>query len=396
MKFRVTQTRHSVIVVAACVFALSAASCGSSSASSATSSNAGSPTASSGNSGLAFAKAQVAKYSGPIKVPTVAAIANPVDLKGKTVWYIPITNSVLSLSGMGTTMAAALSHLGATVHVCDGQALPTTIASCLTTAGQQGAAAVVTAFVDYAMVPTAFKALEAKNIPVLVAGETPPAGVTPSADLQFLDASNVTNLGDVIAAYVAISSGGGKGDMMVIKLTDSPGVLEASNAQIKALEKYCTACKVNSISMNTANISQLPSELSAALVAHPNTNYILVPNDGFVPPVFGAISSSGFTNKVKVIAFGAGVAGLKEVKAGTLAFDVGGPIEYTGWEFADALIRMMSGLSVQPEPAGPMRIFDSSNVQSLSLTTANYLTPSFFGVSQGAFEAPYLAAWKAS
>ncbi len=396
MKFRVAQTRHSVIAVAACVLALSAASCGSSSATSAAKSNAGSPTSSSGNAGLAYAKAQVAKYSGPVAAPTVAAIANPVDLKGKTVWFIPITNSVLSLSGMGTTMAAALSHLGATVHVCDGQALPTTIASCMTTAGQQGAAAVVTAFVNYAMVPTAFQALEAKNIPVLVAGETPPTGVTPSANLQFLDAANVTNLGDEIAAYVAILSSGGKGDVMVIKLTDSPAVLQASVAQISTLEKYCKGCKVNSISMNTANISQLPPELSAALVAHPNTNYILVPNDGFVPPVMGAVTASGFTNKVKVIAFGAGVAGLQEVQAGTLAYDVGGPIEYTGWEFADALISMMSGVTVQPEPAGPMRVFDSSNVKSLSLTTANYLNSSFFGISQGAFEAPYLAAWKTS
>ena len=396
MTVRVTHNRYSFMVVAGCIVALSTAACGSSGTTPAASAKASSPTSSPVNSGLAYAKAQVAKYSGAIELPSVPAIANPVDLKGKTVWFIPITNSVLSLSGMGTTMAAALSHMGASVHVCDGQALPTTIANCMTTASQQGAAAVVTAFVDYAMVPTAFKALEAKNIPVLVAGETPPAGVTPSADLQFLDAANVTNLGDVTSAFVAIAASGGKGDIMVIKLTDSPAVLEASNEEISALTKYCSACKVNSISMNTANIAQLPSQLSAALVDHPNTNYILVPNDGFVPPVMGAVTSSGFTSKVKVIAFGAGVAGLQEVKAGTLAYDVGGPIEYTGWEFANAVIRMMSGLTVQPEPAGPQRIFDSSNVQPLSLTTTNYLNTSFYQVSQSAFEAPFLAAWKAS
>ncbi len=404
MVFRVRRIRRrsGAALVVLSSLAMLASACGasssvSSSSSSSSSSSGVSTSSNSGsNSGLAYADAQVQKYSGPVSLNTPAPIANPVDLKGKTVWYIPITNSVDSLAGIGTTMAAALSHVGVKVHVCDGGALPTTIVSCMTTAAQQGAALVVTSYIDYAMVPTAFQALEAKNIPVLVAGEPVDAGAVPNSKLQFLDPYKQTDLFQKLVADLVISDSKGQAHVMLIQLTDSSETKNANAAQLDVFKKYCPKCTVNSIQMQTATISQMPSTLSAALVSHPNTNYVVVQADAFLPPAMGGIQSAGFAGKVKVITADGGLAGLKDVAAGTVAFDPGSPIEWQGWQDADAVIRMLSGLKVPAQGDGPTRVFGPNNIKSLDLTHANYLNMSFYGVAESAFEAPYLRAWKAN
>ena len=142
------------------------------------------------DSGLAHAQAELTKYEATRNTfAEIAKIANVPNLKGKTVWYIPIGNSVPILSTIGTGMSAALATLGANVHVCDGNFLPTTIASCMNTAANQGADAVVTGFVDYALIPTAFNNLVSHHIPVLVGGEQPSGGRKTDKQLAFFDVS---------------------------------------------------------------------------------------------------------------------------------------------------------------------------------------------------------------
>jgi ribose transport system substrate-binding protein len=346
--------------------------------------------------GLAYAKAQVKKYSGAVTSPAVPAIASPANLKGKTIWYIPITNAVDSLAGMGTTMESALSHLGANVHVCDGGGLPTTVANCMATAAQQNAAAVLTSYIDYEMVPTAFQALAAKNIPVVVGNEAAPPGVKPSKDLQFMDGSAQTNLFSQLMAYLTIADSKGKANVIVIKLTDSASTTKAGNIEIALLKKLCPGCTVNSISMQTAAIAQMPSALSAALVANPSTDYVTVPTDAYLPPAMGGIEASGFASKVQVISADGGLAGLQSVDAGKVAYDPGNPVEYVGWQYANAVVRLLSGLTVSPAPAGPTLVFNAANVKTLDLTPPNYLNMSWYDVSDAAFQKPYLAAWKAN
>lgn len=377
--------------------ALTAGACGSSTAGSVSASGAPSSTSGSGGSvdaGLAYAKAQVAKYSGTPTTEAPTSLPAAANLSGKTVWYIPITDAVDSLAGMGAAMTAALAHVGASVHVCDGKGLPTTVSSCMDTAAQQGAAAVVTSYIDYQMVPTSFQALAAKRIPVLVGAEPAPAGVATGPYLQFLSSAAQTDLFSTLMADLTIADSGGKAKVTVIKLADSASTLEASNREIAEFAKYCPGCSVNSVSMQTASISQMPSALSAALVAHPDTNYVTVPTDAYLPPAMGAIRSAGFSAKVKVISADGGLAGLQDVAAGTVAYDPGNPVEWVGWQYANAVIRMLSGQPIPPNPVGPTKVFGPDNVKSLSLTPANYLTLKWYGVSDSAFQQQYLTAWK--
>lgn len=343
--------------------------------------------------GLAFAQTQVAKYSKKVHLSTVPTVKHPTSLKGKVIWYIPITNAVDSLAGMGTTMTAALSKLGATVQVCDGGGLPTTVATCLTNASQQGAAAVVTSYIDYEMAPTGFQALATAGIPVIVGSEPPDPGVTPTKDLQFTYGTAQTDLFSSLMAYETIVRSKGKANVLVIRLTDSPSTTAASNIEISDLKKFCPACKVTTVDAQTAALSQLPSNVSAALTSNPNINYVTVPTDAYLPPVSGAIASSGFTSKVHVISADGGVAGLQDVVSNSLLADPGNPIEWVGYQYADAVLRILSGDAVPQEPIGPTYIFTKKNLAGLSLTEANYLNMSWYHIGEAAFEAPYLKAW---
>lgn len=343
--------------------------------------------------GLAYAKAQIAKYSGRASLPVVAPIKHRANLEGKTIWYIPLTNAVDSLAGMGTTMKTALAKVGANVEVCDGGGLPTTVASCLTDAQQQGAAAVVTSFVDYEMAPSSFQALEAAHIPVIVGDEPPDPGVTANKYLQFTYGTQTTQLFAALMAYETIVASKGKANVLVISLTDSASTTAIATTELSVFKKYCPGCTVTTMTMQTAAIAQVPSNVAAALSTNPNINYITVPVDAYLPPVQGALSTANLAGKITVVSSDGGVAGLQDVESGSLLADVGGPIEFVGWQYADAAIRILSGDPVPPSPAGPAIVFTKANLGSKVINESQYLTVNWYGLGERAYEAPYLKAW---
>ncbi len=343
--------------------------------------------------GLAYAKAQIADYSGRAALPTVTPVKHMANLRGKTIWYIPLTNAVDSLAGMGTSMKTALAKVGANVEVCDGGGLPTTVATCLTNAQQQGAAAVVTSYVDYEMAPSSFQALEAAHIPVIVGDEPPDAGVSASKYLQFTYGTQTTQLFASLIAYETIVASGGKANVLVISLTDSASTIAGTTAELSVFKKYCPGCAVTTMTMQTPAIAQVPSNVAAALSANPNINYITVPVDAYLPPVQGALNTAGLASKIKVVSADGGVAGLQDVESGSLIADAGGPIEFVGWQYADAAIRILSGDPVPPTPAGPAVVFTKANLSGKVLNETQYLTVNWYGLGEKAFEAPYLKAW---
>ncbi len=343
--------------------------------------------------GLAYARTQIAKYSGQAELPTVLPVKHIASLKGKTVWYVPLTNAADSLAGMGTTMAEALKKVGANVQVCDGGGLPTTVATCLTSAAQQGAAAVVTSYIDYDMAPTGFQALATAGIPVIVGSEPPDPGVTATKNLQFTYGTAVNDLAGEAMAWETILQSHGTANVLVLRLTDSTSTTATGNIEISQIKKYCPGCTVTSIDIQTAALSQVPSNVAAALTANPSINYITVPVDNYLPPVTGALAAAGLTSKVRVISADGGLAGLQDVAAGSLLADAGGSIEFIGWQYADAVIRILSGDPVSPAPVGPVRIFTKANIGRITLNENQYLTMNWYGIGEAAFEAPFLKAW---
>ena len=109
--------------------------------------------------------------------------------------------------------------------------------------------------------------------------------------------------------------------------------------------------------------------------------------------VTGAPRRPAWTSKVRVISADGGLAGLQDVAAGSLLADAGGSIEFIGWQYADAVIRILSGDPVSPAPVGPVRIFTKANIGRITLNENQYLTMNWYGIGEAAFEAPFLKAW---
>ena len=123
-----------------------AAACSSSGgSSSAGGSSAGGSSSSSGSgsgssSELTAANADVSQHTKQVSsYPAQQTISGVSQLKGKSVWYIPIGASVPILAAFGSGMQQALAKVGISYHVCDGKFVPTNAAACISQAETNGA-----------------------------------------------------------------------------------------------------------------------------------------------------------------------------------------------------------------------------------------------------------------
>lgn len=347
-----------------------------------------------GSADLSQVKSAVSTYSAARSTyGTFAKVTTPPDLAGKSVWFIPTGNSIPIFKAQGENLTQALSHLGATVHVCDGQFQPTTVASCLQSAGTQGAAAVVLTAVDYSTVATPIQSLVAKGIPVLVGDEPVPNGVQVSKGLQFLPITDQVALEAKLTADLAIDDSGGKANAIVVRLTDSATTKAAGDAATAEFKQACPNCTATVVDATGADIAKLGSALSAALVSHPDTNYIVGLQDSFLSAAKPGIQSSGYANKVKLIPMGGDMAALQQVKSGQLFADVGQNPSYGGWALANALVRQLAGEQVTPGKDAGIRVFTHDNVADLDLNDSGYVTTSWYGGDQ--WQKDMLASWGA-
>jgi ribose transport system substrate-binding protein len=346
--------------------------------------------------GIEAAREQLAAWAGPVTdYPEEPALSSPVDMAGKTVHIVALGDQIPVIHGVAVGLQDALSEVGATSKICDGKFNPTAVADCLKTAGDQGADAVVSLFVDYAMAGTAFDALADKGVKVLVGGVEPSGGREADDTLAFFD-----NTGRVDALYEAMSvsavaNGGEDAQILWLKLMDSTTTRSASDKGVAKAEELCPTCGVATAEFTTPNLDKLPSAVSAALVSHPDTNLLVVPVDSFVPPALQGVQSAGFGDKVKVISSSSDLAGLQRIKDGQQVSDLGTPVIYEGWKYANGLMQLMAGDEVLPvEPENMVtRDFNADNVGDLDLSADAYFTPDWFG--DDAFKQVFLTAWGA-
>ncbi|GAB2456592.1 sugar ABC transporter substrate-binding protein [Jatrophihabitans fulvus] len=349
-----------------------------------------------GGAVVAKAKASLAKYSGEVSsYDAVKAIPGGVkSLKGKTVWYVPIGSAVPILNAFGSGVEQAVTKIGMRYKTCDGKFLPTTISQCLSQAASQGADAVITGYIDYALVPNAFDNLVAKNIPVLVAGEKPSAGKSDSPKLAFYDTTKTIELLQKLGADAIIADSGGKAKVLYIGVDDSPQTKQAAIFAKKYFAQACKECTYKEISYNTASLNKVPSQVSSALIANPETTYVFPALDAGAPGALSGIQTAGYSNKVKLASTNGALDSVQRVKAGNVQFaDIGFSPIYAGWQFTDGILRMMTGGTPVPT-TGIVRAFTKDNVGDLELTPKAYATNDWYGSDD--FEKTFLTAWGAN
>ncbi|HEX6056822.1 MAG TPA: substrate-binding domain-containing protein [Intrasporangium sp.] len=351
-----------------------------------------SPTASAASAaGIDQAKEAMVGWAKAPEWPEVTKIGKPVDLKGKRFTYVSLGDQIPVIHGVGVGVTEALTAAGAEVKICDGKFNPTAVADCLKAAGDEKVDGVISSFVDYQMAGPAFDALAAKGIKVVVGGVAPSGGRQADANLAFYDNTPRVFALHEAMSQAAIAEGGADTNVLWARLMDSTTTTEAGKKGVAKFKELCPSCGIAETEFTTANLDKLATSISAALVSHPDTNAIIVPVDSFVPPVLQGIQSAKFAGKVKVHSSSSDLAGLQRVKDGQQVTDLGTPVLFEGWMFANAMVQLLAGQEVEKGDEFVTRAFTKDNVGELTLDDKTYLSDDWFGGS--AYKKSFLTAW---
>ena len=380
--------------------ALVLGACGSDAESSDTTATGSAPasaaaTASGVDAAIEEAKAQIAALEAPVtQWPAPATLSKPVDVTGKTVFLVPIGDSVPVIQAIRTGVQQSLEKAGAKTELCDGKFNPSEIANCLKQATDKKVDAVMTFFIDYVMVPTAFDSVTAAGIPVLVGGAIPTGEPPADAPMAFQNGSEQNKQIVRLLAKAAVVDQGEDLKALVLRLNDSKLTTDANDQAIAQIKEMCPTCVAEPVDFTTPTVDKLASAVSAALVANPGINAVIVSPEVYMEPAIAGINSAGMTDKVKLYGANADLSGLQRVKDGTQVMDIALSPVLTGWQFTDGLMQLLAGdeVTVSTSIEGT-RIFTKENVATLDLTPEAYMTTQWFGGDNVDFEQAFLDSW---
>jgi ribose transport system substrate-binding protein len=342
--------------------------------------------------GLALAQQTVAKLEATTStypVPT-ASVPGVSKLAGKTVYYVPIIEDAPTFAVAAGAMKQALAKAGLKLQVCNGEATPSVVASCVQLATTAGAAGIVLDAIPYGMAFSALNAAAAKGIPILVADQVPDPASTPNTDhVAYLpgaqdQASQI--------AWWTIADSGGKANGIIAEEIDNPSSIAAVTASLAVYKKDCPGCTmtVKKISATTTNLEA--SAASADLLADPSATYFYTEFEDSLQPTVQGIQQSGKSGISLSVAAGT-VDGLGLLKSGPLVKAVVVVDEvYEGWALTDEILRMATETAPVTETI-PTRLFTTQNIGTIQVTTAAQASGAWFG--DDSFESAFATLWGA-
>jgi ribose transport system substrate-binding protein len=372
------------------------AACSSTSGHTNSSSTAGAPStgsvSTSSGTVVDYATQQLQKYSAALTTyPPVTGTIDASKLRGKTVDWISFGLKIPYEVTVQAALQKALGEAGIRMRTCDGQLTSTVIADCLTRSLGDGASAVITDYIPYALVPSAVAKVIASGVPIYLAASDRPASVTPSAKVAFSNPDDFQVPSAQLAADTVIKDSNGKADVLFIKLTSIPSVARAGDAGITEFKQHCPGCTVVVKTFDSTNLPQLPQLVSSALISNPNITYVVPQTETVLAGAISGVQSAGLTGKIKFATTTGTLAGLQQLKANSaMLSDVGIDGTYTGWTEADAIMHMMSG-QVPSTYASILRVFDRDNVSGLPLTADAQNSGQWYG--SDAYQDAFLKSW---
>jgi ribose transport system substrate-binding protein len=370
--------RHARLLGAAgtvAALAVALAGCGDSGAADSGTTNPGPTTSgtSAASSSLADEVATLTKPLSAYPVPT-----DPIDgvsgLRGKVVYYIPVSSQAPAFGVTGTALTAAAKAAGMRVQICDGKGTPTAIAACISQATDAKAGAIVADSVAYALAAHAFDAARAADIPVVINNQLPDPTHPADKTLAYIQGGG-TQMDQALATWVSLDSQG-KANVLINQSVDGPSPAAYVAAAKKVYAHDCGGCKVTLNQVSSANFSLVPSSTSAALLKDSGIGYVESQFEQYLQVTQAGIQQTGRT--VKLVVGAAELGSLKAVANGTVAAAAGQADAYQGWVDLDAALRLMLGKTL-PEYTIPVRLFTKDTMNDVSLDAHADATGGWFG-----------------
>jgi ribose transport system substrate-binding protein len=376
-----------IAATASTAILLSACSSGTTSPGSSSSSS-----SSGSDSAISTKVAALEKIGTSYPVPTASISGGVASVSGKTVYYIPLTQQAPQFEVTQAALSAAFAKVGVKLQVCNGNAVPTAIAACLTQATKAKAGAIITDAIPGVLAENAFKAAEAAGIPVLNTDGIVDSANPAAKDLGYIYAP--ASAQQVAVADWITKDSGGKATVVINESTDGPAPVAYVTAGQAEFKKVCPGCTVSINKISSANFSLIAPSTSSALLKAPNVGYIVSEFDQYLQPTQGGVQQAGKSASVKGVSGAAQLSGLQMLaKKNFLYADVGQASAYQGWADADAVLRMMTGTSGASLPTYtiPIRLFTRDNIGDISLTAAAQASGEWFGPTT--FTDSFLKLW---
>lgn len=371
--------RPLALVAAVAGGALLLSACGSSGSSAgggptATASASAAPSTSAAAAAVAAAQQETTSYPAP------GPAFNASSLRGKTVYYVPITLQAESFQIVSKALTTALQTAGVKVVSCDGGANPSTAAACFNQALGQHAAGVIADAIPYGLAANSFASLKAAGIPVLIVNQLPPSGQADNDQLAYMPGNAVQML-DVAGDWIAADSGG-QANVLAQEFTDSPDTIAYLQGNAFAtLKSGCPACAVTVNKVSSANFALIPSSTSSALLKGPDINYLWLEFDTILQPTMQGVQQAGASARLKGVSTDGLLGGLQLLKQGSFLYaDVATDYNYQGWANADMIMRMALKLPLPKLVPIPLRLVDRTNIGQISdVTAAGEASGEWFG-----------------
>ncbi len=353
--------------------------CGSSSSKSTTASASASAT----SPGLAAIDAAVKKLESPVNgvqvnVPKLTGLPS---LKGKKLLIVPSLGVIFN-PAIGV-ITNALKPLGLTVQECDGQANPSTMASCMDQAPTiHNLAGVMTIGVPVQQTSTAYALLASHHIPVAAVQEAPNGAKSVVGQLGFVSSSAVLDAGIKASEDYVIDKSDGKANVLALGDDDSPDVIQASNYMVSYFKANCPDCVVASKQLPAASEADATPLVSSKVLSDPKFDWVVsIEQDSSGAAVAKGLQSAHATTKVTQGGTGVGLGSMQEVAQGTAGFVAAVAGGLNSWNWADAMLRVIAKQPIPTNYPVVIRLFDASNIHSIKITPQESQTFDWFGTA---------------
>lgn len=321
------------------------------------------------------------------RAPTrLIAPATPLDLaalKGRTIWYVAVTFNQFSSDWVAGLQEAA-DRAGVRIVTFDGQGSASRFNEGITQAVAQGAAGIIVAAIDPAVISASLAEAKAAGIPVMNGFNADPRTAVPNG--MFGNFTSDFTADGATGAKWALLDSGCKARMVLITSSSVAVWQNMANGARDAFARYCRECSLKVLDIDIANIAtNLGSQLQAALQQDPGVNYIFSTGDSLVPFVSPIVSTANSQAKVLGRDGLAASIGMIKARSGqdmTLAMP---DFKWLGWLAFDDLAR---AILKQPRTGYtiPARIIDATNIADGSQAR---LFPAYVG-----YQAAFINAWK--
>ena len=315
------------------------------------------------------------------------ALTNVASVRGKKLLYIPISLQIPSFQSVLQAMQEATGKVGMTVEGCDGKFNPAGVATCVNQALANKVDGVVLDNVPLGMAGQGIAQLQKAGIPILVGQQEAQPG---DAKLAYLATGGDELIADM-ADWVSVDAGGAA-KVLVVQQSDSPQqIAYVTNGLMPRFAKSCPGCEVEVISVSSAQLSKLGTEVSTALLKKPDIKYIVSEFDANVGYILQGLKNSPNGDKVKIVSVIGDIASLQRVKNGQQAYDAIASYRWAGWALTDQVLRMLTGAAPLQRAVGPIRAFDASNIGSVTVAQASFDDESLWGGDT--YSKIYLGLW---